>query len=102
MWYYAWLLFSSVFAAFCAAISIRFVVKKQENFNGALDMFTKKNQKDLHTMAIIKKYAVDNTDVFQKIARRCICYPLGNIKFKKSVLIFSFLFLFLYLPSNSY
>lgn len=76
MWYYAWLLFSSVFAAFCAAISIRFVVKKQENFNGALDMFTKKNQKDLHTMAIIKKYAADNTDVFQKIARRCICYPL--------------------------
>ncbi|KAL9543230.1 hypothetical protein MBANPS3_008209 [Mucor bainieri] len=76
MWYYAWLLFSSVFAALCAAISIRFVVKKQENFNGALDMFTKRNQKDLHTMAIIKRYAVDNTDVFQKIARRCICYPI--------------------------
>lgn len=80
MWYYAWLLFSSVFAALCAAISIRFVVKKQENFNGALDMFTKRNQKDLHTMAIIKRYAVDNTDVFQKIARRCICYPLGKKK----------------------
>ncbi|GAN07226.1 hypothetical protein MAM1_0153c06719 [Mucor ambiguus] len=77
MWYYAWLLFSSVFAALCAAISIRFVVKKQENFNGALDMFTKRNQKDLHTMAIIKRYAADNTDVFQKIARRCICYPIG-------------------------
>lgn len=76
MWYYAWLLFSSVFAALCAAISIRFVVKKQENFNGALDMFTKRNQKDLHTMAIIKRYAADNTDVFQKIARRCICYPI--------------------------
>ncbi|EPB81131.1 hypothetical protein HMPREF1544_12170 [Mucor circinelloides 1006PhL] len=76
MWYYAWLLFSSVFAALCAAISIRFVVKKQENFNGALDMFTKRNQKDIHTMAIIKRYAADNTDVFQKIARRCICYPI--------------------------
>ncbi|KAK4510490.1 uncharacterized protein ATC70_004920 [Mucor velutinosus] len=76
MWYYAWLLFSSVFAALCAAISIRFVVKKQENFNGALDMFTKRNQKDLHTMAVIKRYAADNTDVFQKIARRCICYPI--------------------------
>lgn len=78
MWYYGWLMFSSVFAALCAAISIRFVVKKQENFKGALDMFTRRSQKDMYTMAILKKYTTGNTDVFQKIARRCICYPLGN------------------------
>lgn len=77
MCYYGVLLFSLVFAATCAAVSIRFVVKKQENFSGALDMFTRRDQKDVTTMATIRKYTNNNTDVFQRIARRCICYPLG-------------------------
>jgi hypothetical protein len=81
MWYYGFLLFSLVFAATCAAISIRFVVKKQENFSGALDMFTRRERKDLTAMAIIQKYTNNNTDVFQKIARRCVCYPLGKLSF---------------------
>ncbi|KAI7898766.1 uncharacterized protein BX663DRAFT_546135, partial [Cokeromyces recurvatus] len=78
LWYYSWLLFSLGIAALCTAISIRFVIKKQKNFNGALDIFTqrKRNTNEISTAAIIKKYAANNTNIFQKIALRCIFYPL--------------------------
>ncbi|KAI7884132.1 uncharacterized protein EV154DRAFT_605898 [Mucor mucedo] len=76
MWYYGWLLFSLVFAAFCAAISIRFVMKKQDNFAGTLDMFTRRNHVERSQLNTLKKYTNNNTDIFTKIAIRCICYPL--------------------------
>lgn len=81
MWYYGWILFSLAFAAICAAISIRFVMKKQDNFAGTLDMFTRRSKVEMSQINILKKYANNNTDIFTKIARRCICYPLGNFFF---------------------
>ncbi|RCH90259.1 hypothetical protein CU098_000337, partial [Rhizopus stolonifer] len=53
------------------------------NFTGALDMFSKRDKKDISAMAIIRKYSNRNTDVFRKIARRCVCYPLVPL-FSKS------------------
>ncbi|KAI8987619.1 hypothetical protein BDF20DRAFT_279070 [Mycotypha africana] len=77
LWYYSWLLFSLAFAAVCAIVSIKFIRKRHENFAGAMDMFTSKaSKKDQVTMAILRRYANDNTDVFRKIAKRCVCYPL--------------------------
>ncbi|KAI9486683.1 MAG: hypothetical protein EXX96DRAFT_604784 [Benjaminiella poitrasii] len=77
LWYYSWLLLSLFSAASCAAISIRFVIKKQKNFSGTLDMFTRRQDpKEITAMTIIRKYANNNTDIFHKIAVRCICYPL--------------------------
>lgn len=83
MWYYGWLLFSLVFAALCAAISIRFVMKRQDNFAGTLDMFTRRNDAERTQINTLKKYTNSNTDIFTKIARRCICYPLGKNLFEK-------------------
>lgn len=88
MWYYGWLLFSLVFAAFCAAISIRFVMKKQDNFAGTLDMFTQRNHIERSQLNMLKKYTNNNTDIFTKIAIRCICYPLGKVY--KQILLFFF------------
>ncbi|KAG2233664.1 hypothetical protein BDF21DRAFT_497525 [Thamnidium elegans] len=76
MWYYGWILFSLAFAALCAAISIRFVMKKQDNFAGTLDMFTRRSKIEMSQINTLKVYANNNTDIFTKIARRCICYPL--------------------------
>ncbi|GAA5795399.1 hypothetical protein HPULCUR_000755 [Helicostylum pulchrum] len=77
MWYYGWILFSLAFAAICAAISIRFVMKRQDNFAGTLDMFTRRSKIEMSQINTLKIYANNNTDIFTKIARRCICYPLG-------------------------
>lgn len=79
MWYYGWLLFSLAFAAICAGISIRFVLKKQDNFAGTLDMFTRRSRTEVSQLNTLKKYSNSNTDIFTKIARRCICYPLGKL-----------------------
>ncbi|KAI8334914.1 hypothetical protein EDC96DRAFT_568531 [Choanephora cucurbitarum] len=76
MWYYGCLLFSLLFAAICAAISIRFVVKKQQNYTSALNMRPRRNQKDVESVVVLRKYMDKNIDVFQRIALRCICYPL--------------------------
>jgi hypothetical protein len=78
MWYYGWLLFSLVFAALCAAISIRFVIKKQENAACTLDMHSRRNKPEANKFNTLKRYSNNNTDVFQKIARRCVCYPLSK------------------------
>lgn len=78
MWYYGWLLFSLVFAALCAAISIRFVLRKQENFASTLDMYSRRNKPEASTLNTLKRYANNNSDVFQKIAQRCVCYPLSK------------------------
>ncbi|KAI9342690.1 hypothetical protein BD770DRAFT_414564 [Pilaira anomala] len=77
MWYYGWLLFSLAFAAICAGISIRFVLRKQDNFAGTLDMFTRRSRSEVSQLNALRKYSNSNTDIFTKIARRCICYPLG-------------------------
>lgn len=69
-------MFSLVFAAICAAVSIRYVARKQKNFTGALNIFARR-KKDIHTMTMLKKYANNDTDIFRRIARRCVCYPLG-------------------------
>ncbi|OBZ83064.1 hypothetical protein A0J61_08887 [Choanephora cucurbitarum] len=83
MWYYGCLLFSLLFAAICAAISIRFVVKKQQNYTSALNMRPRRNQKDVESVVVLRKYMDKNIDVFQRIALRCICYPLVPL-FSKS------------------
>ncbi|KAI8334865.1 hypothetical protein BD560DRAFT_428607 [Blakeslea trispora] len=70
-------------AAICAAISIWFVAKKQQRFTGALNVFTRRKQRDVETIAVLRKYIDRNIDVFQKIALRCTCYPLVPL-FSKS------------------
>ncbi|GAA5810968.1 hypothetical protein MFLAVUS_004397 [Mucor flavus] len=70
MWYYGWILFSLAFAAICAAISIRFVMKRQDNFAGTLDMFKRRSKIEMSQINTLKIYANNNTDIFTKIARR--------------------------------
>lgn len=74
-------MFSSVFAACCAIISLAFVVKKQGNFAGTLDMFSLRDKAQLSKIKNLKRYSKNNTDVFKKIAKRCILYPLGKLLF---------------------
>ncbi|KAI8889478.1 hypothetical protein K501DRAFT_316011 [Backusella circina FSU 941] len=75
MWYYGWLLLSLTFATLCAAVSIRYVVKKQEDLADTLDMFAQR-EKALEPVYYLRRYTSANNSVFLKIARRCVCYPL--------------------------
>lgn len=76
MYYYGWVMFSIVIAALFAAISIRFVGKRQRNFTSVLNIFSN-NKKDGSSIALIRKYTKD-TDVFLKIAKRCTLYSLSK------------------------
>lgn len=76
LWYYCWLMFSSVFAAFCAVISLAFVLKKQGNLTGSLDVFSLRDKDQASKIQKLKYYSKNNTDVFKKIAKRCVLYPL--------------------------
>lgn len=100
MWYYGWILFSLAFAAICAAISIRFVMKRQDNFAGTLDMFKRRSKMEMSQINTLKIYANNNTDIFTKIARRCICYPLGNFFLLKKFRVSFFFNFFLFFPST--
>ena len=71
-------MFSSVFAAICAITSLAFVIQKQYSFVGTLDMFSFRDKTQTSRINKLKQYSKSNTDVFKKIARRCILYPLGN------------------------
>jgi hypothetical protein len=78
MWYYGWLLLSLAFATLCAAVSIRYVVKKQEDLAGTLDMFAQREEA-LGPVYYLRRYTSANSSVFLKIARRCVCYPLSKL-----------------------
>lgn len=71
-------MFSSVFAAFCAVISLAFVLKKQGNLTGSLDVFSLRDKDQASKIQKLKYYSKNNTDVFKKIAKRCVLYPLGE------------------------
>jgi hypothetical protein len=91
MWYYGWLMFALLFAAICAAISIRFIVQKQKNFVGSLNIFSQR-KRDPRKTNMLNRNSSNNTDVFRKIAYRCVCYPLGKILFKVLILTLTILF----------
>ncbi|KAI8880663.1 hypothetical protein K501DRAFT_301840 [Backusella circina FSU 941] len=76
MWYYGWLMLSLVFAATCAFLSIRYVVKNQKNLAGVLNMFAQREREEVVNAQGFRRYNPTNTNVFLKIARRCVCYPL--------------------------
>ncbi|CEG82514.1 hypothetical protein RMATCC62417_16574 [Rhizopus microsporus] len=75
LWYYGWLLFSSLFAAMYAIIAIVFIVRARGNYAGALDLQSRKHDTAISSLYILRKHG-NTTDVFRKIAIRCICYPL--------------------------
>lgn len=64
-----------VFAVIVAAVSIVFVVKARGNFASILDMQTRRTDANICSTYITQKHK-RTTSVFQKIAIRCICYPL--------------------------
>lgn len=66
-----------VFAVIVAAVSIVFVVKARGNFASILDMQTRRTDANICSTYITQKHK-RTTSVFQKIAIRCICYPLGK------------------------
>lgn len=76
MYYYAWIMFSVVIAAAFAAISLRYIGRRQENFGNVLNIFSN-NKKDGSSIALIRKYTKD-IDVFHKIAKRCVFYSLSK------------------------
>lgn len=80
LWYYGWLLFSSLFAAMHAVIAIIFIVRARGNYAGTLDLQSRKHDTVINSLYILRKHG-NTTDVFRKIAIRCICYPLGKLLF---------------------
>jgi hypothetical protein len=78
MWYYSWLLLSLAFATGCAILSIRYVMSNQRNLAGVLNMFAQREREEMANEPGFRRYNPSSGNVSLKIARRCVCYPLGN------------------------
>ncbi|KAF7723737.1 hypothetical protein EC973_001713 [Apophysomyces ossiformis] len=74
LWYYSWILFASLFAVICSAITIWRLTKEKDNFAGTLNMRRSSRSTDT-----FRRGPVDRKEAFKKIVGHCVYYPIVPI-----------------------